>query len=231
MQNQGIEHYWQQARIDRLHWASASYPSNVILLIFDGQKAERIPTYRRVSHDRHTLFVFRKPTSEQRPTTGGAFAPKSTSQTAEAEPEGKVLAYDIPNAMDTIHTAKPIMLQLHQLGWDKRTFTFEEEPITGWFSVTNIAGSEGKKLNLIVKDDNDEQGRRILSQLTITLKRNQTRYAFEVADLKADEVFDDKTGDLRFSVKGLRFDGQFSGPATLIKPTQLTIAQIAEQLV
>ncbi|MEJ2064310.1 MAG: LysM peptidoglycan-binding domain-containing protein, partial [Reinekea sp.] len=39
------------------------------------------------------------------------------------------------------------------------------------------------------------------------------------------------TGDLRFSVKGLRFDGQFSGPATLIKPTQLTIAQIAEQLV
>ncbi|MEJ2065602.1 MAG: hypothetical protein P8X74_20380, partial [Reinekea sp.] len=32
VQNQGIEHYWQQARIDRLHWASASYPSNVILL-------------------------------------------------------------------------------------------------------------------------------------------------------------------------------------------------------
>ena len=57
-----------------------------------------------------------------------------------------------------------------------------------------------------------------------------TRYEFSVPDLKSDDVFDPEVGDLRFSVKGLLGDGQFSSPATMLKSTQLTIAQVADQL-
>ncbi|WP_428242772.1 LysM peptidoglycan-binding domain-containing protein [Gynuella sp.] len=221
VRKQGFGHYWQQREVNRMQWAGEPAPAGIVLVIFDGRSARRVDRYQQTQHGHQQLYVFRKP---------GAF--KQTRGIGGSASTGRYEQYDAESAqiLQSLDTARPVKLELTNLAWHQRQYRFEEEALRGWFSIAHLAGHEGKQLNVIVKGDNDEQGRRIVSQFFVTLKAEQYRYEFEVPGLKADDVFDPAVGDLRFSVKGLLGEGKFSGPATMIKPTQLTIQQIADQL-
>lgn len=222
------EHYWQAIEPRGTDWMAPA-SEDVLLIYWNGRDATRIRHYQTALHNSGRLYVFRRP-ARRRTASPGFNGSRATSiQSAMDWPEQD----DPMPVQSAIADSKPLSLAISALDWDKYSYDPSRETLTGWIQLQRFEPHAGEQLTVTVKSDGDAS--ETLAELRVTIKSAQARYPFTVPRLDADELTRRDIGQARFYARladgrHIKGDHRQSAPARLKRISQLTIAQIAEQL-